>query len=253
MVAVSSRRLIHNLNEIRRLETDHFVRLDRGEAKTVHACGGELKALALHYKHHVGSRRLGIERRTCQDMEEHFRSVAEAMESLHACILDQPPGLRNLFRTYEQGHASWTVEGPHRSSDANHEIMQLWHDGHASEWFLAEPAGSSEPVDDRPIPGNRLEELAHLAGLMRHLASIYQGLQEGQGGSQEPPFDEKDALVANLAELIKKKARPVLHTVGIAASIHEWATGEVNPQQVRFMAAYQAWKIRPRPEPRRRS
>jgi hypothetical protein len=255
MVAVSSRRLIHNLNEISRLENDHFVRLGQGETKTVHACGGELKSLALHYKHHVGSRRVGIERESCREMEDHFQSVAEAMEQLHARILDQPPGLRNLYRTYEQGHAAWSTEGPRRSSDANHAIMQLWHDGHASEWFLADPSDlvvALEASDGRPVPGNRLEELVHLAGLMRRLASIYQALHQGARGGPEPPFDEKDALVSNLAELIRRNARPVLHTVGIATSIHAWATGDVNPQQARFMAAYQAWKIRPRPESRRR-
>ena len=59
------------------------------------------------------------------------------------------------------------------------------------------------------------------------------------------PYDEKDALIYNLAELFKKKARPVLHVVDIAALIHEWATGDPNPQQAQFMVAYKTWKNRP--------
>jgi len=249
MVAVTSRRLIHNLNEIKRLETHHFVRLGQGVTKTVKVCGGELKALALHYKTYVGSQRVGIERETCKDIEDHFTAIAEAMEHLRACIQDQPTGIRHIYDTYQHGHAAWSLDGAQRSSEANNVIMQLWHDGHADQWFLPEPAPA--PGDDpgaRSVPGNRLEELDHLGGLMRRLAATYQNLQgrvDSPGSGPTAFYDEKDALVFNLAELIRKKARPVLHTVDIATSIHEWATGDPNPQQGRFQSAYQAWKNRP--------
>jgi len=90
---------------------------------------------------------------------------------------------------------------------------------------------------------------------MRKVAAIYQGLRDQQGPPNDvrkAPFDEKDALVFNLADLIKKKVRPVLHTVDIASSIHEWATGELNPERDRFRTAYQGWKNRPVSEARRR-
>jgi len=254
MVAITSRRLIHNLNEIRRLESDYFVRLGKGPFKTVEVCGSELNALALHYKKHVGSRRVGMGSGTCREIADYFNSIAEAMDQLFQCIQDQPPGIENIFRTYEHGHAAWTLDDFKRSSDSNNLVMQLWHDGHASDWFLPEPPVRAEVEgtngDARPVPVNRLDELDHLAGLMRHLAGIYQGLQnrrEGQPEARKPSFDEKDAPVFNLAELIRKQARPGLHTIEIATSIHEWATGDLHPPKVRFQAAYQFWKERPRP------
>ncbi len=260
MVAITSRRLVHNLNEIKRLERNHFVRLGQGATKTVQACGVELDALALHYKKYVGSRRVGIESRTCKEIEDHFSSIADAMEHLHACIQAQPTGMHLIYDTYEHGHAAWSLDGCKRSADANNVIMQLWHDGQAAQWFLPEspvaPAAEAPDPGAVPLPGNRLEELNHLAHLMRRLSGIYQGLQDPQATADEngrPLFDEKDALVFSLAELIKKKARPVLHAVDIATSIHEWATGDLNPEPARFQAAYQTWKNRPIPESKRRS
>lgn len=259
MVAVTSRALIHNLNEIRRLERNHFVRLGQGESKTVQACGVELNALALHYKKYVGSRRIGIEVDTCREVEDYFTNIAEAMDYLSECIQGQPVGLHLIFDTYEHGHAAWSQDGCKRSADANNVIMQLWHDGHAAQWFLPDSSAAMEPGGGSPeaktVPGNRLDELIHMAKLMRRLSGIYQGLREQQGFQDELKqrlYDEKDALVFNLADLIKKKARPVLHVVDIATSIHEWATGDLNPEQARFQAAYRTWKNRPIPEPRRR-
>ncbi|MBI1753582.1 MAG: hypothetical protein HY014_15905 [Acidobacteria bacterium] len=247
MVAFPSRRLIHNLNEIKRLETRHFVRLGQGEAKTATVCGGELKALALHYKTYLGSRRLGLDAKAYRDIEAYFGCVAQAMDQLRACLQDQPRSLKRLLDTYEHGHSAWTRDGSRRAVDANNTIMQLWQDSHAAGWFAAPSSGEGEPG---AAPENRQEELMRLASLMRHLSGIYHGLQEQPQAQREEPrpaFDEKDALVFNLAELIKKKARPVLHTVGIAASIHEWATGDQHSQQARFQAAYQTWKSRPDP------
>jgi len=259
MVAITSRAQIHNLNEIKRLENNHFVRLGQGETKTVKVCGGELNALALHYKKFVGSRRIGIDIRTCKEIEDHFLNIAEAMEYLHECIKDQPVGLHLILNTYEHGHAAWSLDGCKRSADANNVIMQLWHDGHATQWLLPDNPAAMETdggsPDAKPVPGNRLDELIHLSKLMHRLSKTYQGLREQQGFQDEleqRPYDEKDALVFNLAELIKKKARPVLHVVDIATSIHEWATGDLNPEQTRFRAAYQTWKSRPVPEPKRR-
>ncbi len=248
-----SRRLIHNLNELRQLQADYFVRLGQGEARTVQACGGELEVLALHYKRYVGTWRLGMDAATCRDIEQHFSRVAGAMEQLHRCLQEQPEGIHHIYQSYQNGHAAWSLDGEKRASDANHLIAQLWRDGHAAEWFLPHPpAGAGEAGAG---PSNRPEELLHLAGLLRRLAGIYQALQ-GPGPVREAPeaprFDEKDALVSNLADLIRKKARPVLHTVGIATSIHAWATGDLNPSPTRFQTAYQTWKNRPRPEPRRR-
>jgi hypothetical protein len=253
MVALTSRRLIHNLNEIRLLESDYFVRLGKGPFKTAKVCGSELNALALHYKKHVGSRRLGMGSGTCREIADHFNRVAEAMDHLFECIQVQPPGIQTIFKTYEHGHAAWSLDGCKRSSDAKNIVMQLWHDGHASDWFLPEPPPAEAEgtiLGVRPIPLNRLDELNHLAGLMRQLSDIYLGLQDQQRNqpvSRIPFYDEKDALVFNLAELIRKQARPGLHTVEIATSIHAWATGDLNPPQARFQAAYQNWKERPRP------
>lgn len=260
MVAITSRRLIHNLNELKRLEKNHFVRLGLGETKTVKACGVELDALALHYRKFVGSRRVGLEDRTCREIEDHFSSIADAMENLLACIQAQPSGLHLIYDTYEHGHAAWSLDGCQRSADANNVIMQLWHDGHAAQWFLPEPPPARALAESAPdpgaIPGNRQEELVHLANLMRRLSGIYRSLQDSQtslDGNGRLHFDEKDALVFNLAELIRKKARPGLHAVGIATSIHEWATGDLSPEPARFQAAYQAWKNRPQQEPKRRT
>ncbi|WLT30979.1 hypothetical protein [Geothrix sp. PMB-07] len=257
MVAIPSRRLIHNLNEIQRLETRHFVRLGQGEAKTATVCGGELKALALHYKTYLGSRRLGLDARAYQDIEAYFGRVAQAMDQLLDCLQDQPRGLRLVLDTYEHGHSAWTLDGSRRTVDANNAIRQLWQDGHAAEWFLTPSSCEGEPVAgvSGRGPENRQEELRHLTNLMHRLSGIYRGLQEQPQARRDearPPFDEKDALVFNLAELIKKKARPVLHTVGIATLIHEWATGDQHPQQARFQAAYQSWKNRPDPGRRAR-
>ena len=258
MVAITSRRLIHNLNELHRLEKDYFVRLGQGPFKTVKVCGTELNTLALHYKKHVGSRRVGMEGSTCREIADHFGGIAEAMDQLVECIQDQPAGIHHIFNTYQHGHAAWSMDGCKRSADANNAIRQLWQDGHAADWFLPQlSAAGAENSDSgtRQVPGNRLEELNHLAGLMRRLADIYQGLQSQQGSQKENGklcYDEKDALVFNLAELIRKQARPVLHTVDIATSIHEWATGDLNPPQARFQAAYQIWKNRPQPEGRKR-
>ena len=212
-------------------------------------CGHELNALALHYKRHVGSRRIGVEMDTCQEIERYCTSVAAAMDALHEAIRDQPVGLPLLFDTYEHGHTAWSMDGCKRSADANNVMMQLWHDSQAAQWLLPGNAG------DKTGAGSRLEELVHMPDLMRKVAAIYQGLrdqQDSQNHVKKPPFDEKDALVFNLADLIKKKVRPVLHTVDIASSIHEWATGELNPKRDRFRAAYQGWKNRPLPEARRR-
>lgn len=252
MVAATSRALIHNLNEIKRLENNHFTRLGQGEAKTVAICGNELSALALHYKRHVGSRRIGLEADTCQEIERYCVRVAEAMDALHQAIRDQPVGLPLLFDTYEHGHAAWSLDGAKRSADAKNVMMQLWHDGQAAQWLL--PGNADDRAGDKPAAGHRLEELVHLSDLMRKVAAIYQGLRDQQGSMNDlrPPFDEKDALVFNLADLIKKKVRPVLHTVDIASSIHEWATGDLNPERDRFRVAYQGWKNRPLPEARRR-
>lgn len=265
MVATPSRRLIHNLNEITRLETRHFVRLGQGEAKTATACGGELKALALHYKTYLGSRRLGPGARAYREIEAYFGRVAQAMDQLRACLQEQPRSLKLLLDTYEHGHSAWARDGSRRAEDANNAIMQLWQDSHAARWFAAPSPGEDGPG---AAPDNRQEELMQLAGLMRRLSGIYRGLQEqpqaqreasgearreASGEAPRQAFDEKDALVFNLAELIKKKARPVLHTVGIAASIHEWATGEQHSQQARFQAAFQAWKNRPDPGRQARS
>jgi len=259
MVAVTSRRLIHNLNELKRLENNHFVRLGQSETKTVKVCGGELNALALHYKKYVGSQRVGIDSSTCKDIGDHFNTVAEAMEHLHECIQDQPTGLHLIYNTYEHGHAAWSLDGCKRSAEAKNVIMQLWHDGNAAQWFLPEVAAALTLEDQspgaQPVPGNRLDELVHLANLLRRLSGIYHGLEDHQElpeGPRRPLFDGKDALVFNLAELIKKKARPVLHVVDIATSIHEWATGDLNPEPARFHAAYQTWKNRPYPDVRKR-
>jgi hypothetical protein len=169
-------------------------------------------------------------------------------------------GIHLIYDTYEHGHAAWSLDGGKRSAEANNVIMQLWHDGHAAQWLLPEaPVSGAEGAENpgaRMVPGNRLDELVHLAGLMRRLSGVYQGLHDQQEPREVPggpQLDEKDALVFNLAELIKKKARPVLHVVDIATSIHEWATGDPNPEQARFQAAYRTWKNRPLPEPRRRS
>jgi len=251
MVGITSRRLIHNLNEIKRLETHHFTRLGQGEAKTVKVCGGELNALALHYMKFVGSRRVGIDTRTCQEVEEHFRNIAEAMEHLHACLLDQPVGIQHIYNTYEHGHAAWSLDGHQRSTEANNVIMQLWHDGHAAEWFMPALAAAQVEGEDpgtNLVPQNRQDELVHLAGLMRRLSGIYQGLQGIEKRDPKLTFDEKDALVFNLAELIRQKARPALHSVDIATSIHVWATGDLNPEPTRFVGAYRAWKNRPVPD-----
>ena len=255
MVGVTSRRLIHNLNEIKRLETHHFTRLGLGEAKTVQVCGGELNALALHYMKFVGSRRVGIDTRTCREIEEHFTAVAEAMEHLHACLANPPKGIQHIYNTYEHGHAAWSLDGHQRSTEANNVIMQLWHDGHAADWFLPALAAASPEdgeLDTSLVPQNRQDELVHLAGMMRRLSGIYQGLQGLERGDPKLSFDEKDALVFNLAELIRQKARPALHSVDIATSIHVWATGDLNPEPARFVGAYRTWKNRPLQEAGRR-
>ncbi len=259
MVALTSRSLIHNLNEIRRLEKNHFHRLGQGETKTVKACGSELESLALHYKTYVGSQRVGIDGGTSKTLEAYFSQVAEAMEHLEACLRHHPAGIHLIYDTYEHGHAAWSLDGGRRSADMNNVIMQLWHEGHAAQWFL--PTGpdpsEGEAADPSawPAQGSRAEELIQMSALMRRLAKVYAGLQAHRGflnGSDQPGYDEKDALVFNLAELIKKKARPVLHTVEISTSIHEWATGDLNPPQARFLAAYQTWKNRPLPEAMKR-
>jgi hypothetical protein len=251
MVAITSRIVIHDLNELQRLEKNHFGRLGQSETKTVKVCGGELNALALHYKKHVGSRRVGIDRKTCKEIEDHFSNIAEAMDYLHECIQDQPTGIHHIFNTYEHGHASWSLDGYKRPADANNVIMQLWHDGHASQWFLPGPVVAVEPESGspsvKPVPENRMDELVHLANLMRKLSTIYRGLQDHSGAQdshQRLLYDEKDALVVNLAGLVKGKARPVLHVVDIATLIHEWATGDPIPQHARFRDAYRAWKTR---------
>jgi hypothetical protein len=253
-MAALSRRLVHNLNELRRLQNDHFVRLGQGEARTVQVCGTELDLLALHYRRYVGSWRVGPEAGTCQEVVRHFSRIAEAMEHLQGCLKEAPDWMRQVYQTYQDGHAAWSLEGDRRTSDANHLIAQLWREGHAAAWFLPDRAGAE--VETQTLRGearNRAEELERLAGLMRRLAGIYQALQgpstQEEGGGRGG-FDEKDALVANLADLIRKKARPVLHTVDIATAIHAWATGDVNPSPGRFQAAYQTWKNRP--EPKRR-
>lgn len=252
MVAITSRSLVHNSNEVRRLEKTYADRLDQGELRTVRACGSELNTLALHYKKYTASRRVGIESMTCREIENHFNNIAAAMEHLFECIDDQPAAIHSIFHSYEHGHTSWSLDGCKRSSDVNNVIMQLWHDGNASHWFLPKPQATprvgSDEAESRSVPENRPEELLHLAKLMRRLAKTYQKLKTQRGYQDldgDGIFDEKDALVFNLAELLKRKARPVLHVVGIAALIHEWATGDPSPQHLRFMAAYKTWKNRP--------
>lgn len=246
-MTATSRRLIHNLNELRRLQVDYFVRLGQGESRTVLACGSELEALALHYRQYVGNWRLGMDPATCGRVAQHFSEVADAMEQLQRCLREQPEGIQHIYQTYQNGHAAWSQDGVKRALDANHLIAQLWRDGHAADWFLPVAAGAEQP-------GSRREELVHLAGLMRRLAGIYQslqGLRDDPEAPEAPRFDEKDALVMNLANLIRKKARPALHTVHIATSIHAWATGDLSPSPARFQAAYQSWKNRPRSDPQR--
>ena len=252
MVAVTSRSLIHNLNEIKRLEKNYFDRLGKNETKTIKVCGPELNALALYYKNYVASRRLGIDEMTCREIENYFNNIATAMNNLLECINDRPMEIHHIYNSYEHGHTSWSLDGCRRSSDINNVIMQLWHDGNAPYWFLPEkhPAlGTGDgSVNARAIPENRLDELVNLVKLMRRLSQIYQGLKNRHSshiGDKNIPFDEKDALVFNVAELVKKKARPVLHAIDISTLIHEWATGEPNPQQARFVAAYMKWKNRP--------
>jgi hypothetical protein len=83
---------------------------------------------------------------------------------------------------------------------------------------------------------------------MRRLSKTYQELKEQQGSMDSHKnklYDEKDALVFNLAELVKKKARPVSHVIDIATMTHEWATGDPNSQQARFLVAFKKWKDRP--------
>jgi hypothetical protein len=252
MVAVTSRSMVHNLNELKRLERNHFDHLGESEAKTVKACGHELNTLALHYKKHIASRRVGIDSMTCKEVESYFNKIAMAMEHLFDCIQEPPMAIHDIYHTYEHGHALWSLDGGKRASDANNVITQGWHDGNAAQWFLPKPLAAPPTGDGsngaQAAPENRLEELAHLAKLMRRLSKIYQGLGN-QGGAQEETrsilYDEKDALVFNLAELFKKKARPVRHAVDIATMIHQWASGDPNPQHFRFMAAYRTWKTRP--------
>ncbi len=252
MVAITSRSVIHNLNEIKRLEKNYFDRLGQSEAKTIKVCGPELNALALHYKRYVASRRLGMDEMTCVEIENYFNNIATAMDNLLGCIKDKPMAIHHIYNSYEHGHTSWSLNGCKRSSDMNNVIMQLWHDGNASHWFLpkkhAALGDESGNTSVKPIAENRQDELIHLIKLMRRLSKIYQGLKNKRGSQGVDgilPFDEKDALVFNLAELVKKKARPVLHVIDIATSIHEWATGDPNPQHVRFLAAYKTWKDRP--------
>lgn len=242
MVGPTSRRLIHSLNELKRLERHHFAGLAAGEAKTAQTCGPELRDLALHYRTFVSARRLGPEARTCGEIAAHFRAVAEAMAHLHGCLSQPPPGLRTLLDTYQHGHAAWTLDGSRRAGDVDHAVMQLWRDGQAAAWFLPEP----------PAPGlagsapNRQDELATLGALMAQLAEVYQRLETLAPRGRETPGEAKEALVFSLADLIRRKARPVLHTVGIATRIHQWATGDPNPAPDPFQAAYRTWKQRPR-------
>lgn len=255
-MAALSRRLMHNLNELRRLQSDYFTRLGRVEVTTVQACGTELDALALYYKGYVGAHRVGPDPATCRELEQHFSQVAEAMEHLRHCLRNQPAGIQAIYQSYQAGHTPWSLDGAQRASDVNHLIAQLWREGRAAAWFLPpEPAEAATPEAEAPAD-DRLGELRVLAGLMRRLAGIYDGLAGPEpfgGDPQAPRFDERDALVSNLADLIRKKARPGLHAVGIATSIHAWATGDLNPSPARFQDAYQGWKARHRPEPRRRA
>jgi hypothetical protein len=251
MVESSPRRAVHNSNEIKRLEKNYFDRLGHSETKTIKICGHELNALALYYKNYVSSRRLGIEAMTCGEIENYFDDIAAAMDNLLSCIRDPPMAIHHIYNSYEHGHASWSMDGCKRSSDVNNVIMQLWHDGNAACWFLPKKSitGGEENGSNNigSIPEHRLDELIHLARLMRRLSKIYQELKNQRGsldGDKNAPYDEKDALVFNLAELFKKKARPVLHVIDIATLIHEWATGDPNPQQARFKASYKMWKNR---------
>jgi hypothetical protein len=252
MVAITSRSLVHNLNEIKRLEKNYFNRLGQSEANTVKACGHELNALALHYKKYVTSRRLGIDSMTCKEIENYFDNIATAMDYLLECIKDRPMAIHDIYNSYEHGHTSWSHDGYKRSSDTNNVIMQLWHDSYATHWLLPKRSAvlnaGNGITETKQTPENRLDELALLTKLMRRLSKTYQGLKTQRGSQADEkalPYDEKDALIYNLAELFKKKARPVLHVVDIATLIHEWATGDPNPQQAQFMAAYKTWKNRP--------
>ncbi len=252
MPAITSRSLIHNLNDIKRLEKDYFDRLGQSQTKTIKVCGHELNSLALHYKKFVASRRVGIDEMTCKEIENYFNNIATAMNNLLECIQDQPMEIYHIYNSYEHGHTSWSLSGSKRSSDINNIIMQLWHDGNASSWFLPQKHAAldigNESASARSVHGNRIDELVHLANLMRRLSNIYQRLKNKHHsleGNKIILYDEKDALIINLAELLKKKARPVLHVVDIATSIHEWATGDPNPQQALFTAAYKKWKNRP--------
>ncbi len=247
MVGITSRSLIHNLNELQRLEKHYFSRLGRTEAKTIQVCGHEFHALALHYKKYVASWRLGIDTMTCEEIERYFEDVATVMEDLLDRIRHPPVAIHQIYDTYEHGHATWTLDGSRRSSDVNNVIMQLWQDGHAGSWFLAKETGPSS-TEDGASPESRLDELNHLAKLLRRLSKTYQGLKDQPGshhGHRSMPYDEKDALVFNLAELLKRKARPVSHVIDIATLVHAWATGDPNPQQARFQAAFKKWKNRP--------
>lgn len=245
MVGPTSRRLIHRLNELKRLERNHFARLVDAEAKTAQRCGSELRDLALHYRAFVSARRLGLEARTCGELAAHFRSVAEAMAHLQGCLSHPPPGLTHILETYEHGHAAWTLDGHRRASDVDHAIMQLWRDGQAAAWFLP-AAGADSPTDRAPNPPIRQAELETLGHLMGQLAEVYQRLESLAPLGRETPGEAKQALVFSLADLIRRKARPALHTVGIATSIHQWATGDPSPEPGPFLSAYQSWKQRPR-------
>ncbi|MDP1830941.1 MAG: hypothetical protein Q8K67_02695 [Geothrix sp.] len=182
MVAITSRSLIHNLNEIKRLEKNHFGRLGQSETKTVKACSHELKALALYYKKYVASRRLGIDILMCEEIENYFNNIATAMDHLRECINDQPMAIHTIYDTYEHGHTSWSLDGGKRSSDINNVIMQLWHDGNAADWFLSKNATPMDINDDslssKQIAKTRQDELITLAQLMHKLSFIYQGLKE---------------------------------------------------------------------------
>jgi hypothetical protein len=185
MAAITSRSVIHNLNELERLEKRYFVRLEPSATKTVKACGHELRSLALYYKKYVVSRRVGIDTMTCEEIEHYFNNIASAMDHLLGCIRNPPLAIHHIYHSYEHGHAAWSLDGGKRSSDVNNLIMQSWHDGHVGSWFLTKNAAKAgtdnDNADAKAMPENRLCELDHLAQLMRRLSKTYQELKRTAG------------------------------------------------------------------------
>jgi hypothetical protein len=206
----------------------------------------------MYYRNYITSSRVGLDAKTCREIERYFANIATAMDELLSAIIDPPLAAQVIFKGYEHAHASWSMDWGKPSQSTNDVMMQLWHHGNAGSWFLSEentpwdPGDGSQPA--RKAVEYRVDELVHLAKLMRRLSQTYQGMTDQQASQTSlkiPAFDEKDALVFNLADLVKKKGRSVQHVVGIATAIHEWATGDPTLQLAQFKVAFRKWKNRP--------